>query len=91
MASATTLDWKCSLTVWWSFIWRSVIYGFAGGFVLGAIGGFIAGFTGHLDQARIYGAVAGYLAGLILSTLAMKQALEGNLALLVAASQTREA
>jgi len=49
--------------------------------------GFIAGATGHLDEARIYGGIAGYLAGVTLSTLAMKQALQGNLARLVAASQ----
>jgi hypothetical protein len=87
MASTKLLSWKCSMSVWWSFIWRSAVYGAVGGIVLGAIGGFIAGATGHLDEARIYGGIAGYLAGVTLSTLAMKQALQGNLARLVAASQ----
>ncbi len=74
------LQWNTSLSVWWSFIWRSVCYGAVGGFVLGAVGGAIAGATGHLDQARVVGSFAGYVAGLALSTVAMKQALQKHLA-----------
>jgi hypothetical protein len=73
---AATVTWKQALLAWWSFVWRSTIYGAVGGFVLGAVGGGIAGATGHFDRARVVGKVAGILAGLLLSTLAFKQALQ---------------
>jgi len=76
---AARVTWKQSLPAWWSFFWRSVIYGAVGGFLLGAVGGAIAGATGHLDRARMFGAIAGYLAAVSLSTLAFKQALQVHL------------
>lgn len=81
------LQWNTSLSVWWSFVWRSVIYGAVGGFVLGAIGGAIADATGHLDKARVAGSFVGDVAGLVLSTVAMKQALQKHLAELVSGSR----
>jgi hypothetical protein len=48
------------------------------------IAGGIAGATGHLDKAGQYGGLAGAIAGLGISMLAMKQALEKHLARLSA-------
>jgi outer membrane lipoprotein SlyB len=76
------LTWGTTMTVWWSFVSRSVVYGFIGGAVLGAIAGFAAGATGHGSSAALWGGIAGYVAGLALSTLALKQALERNIQLL---------
>jgi len=76
MTLAATVTWKRALSAWWSFVWRSTIYGALGGLVLGAVGGGIAGATGHLDRARVVGKAAGVLAGLLLSTLAFRQALQ---------------
>jgi len=55
-----------------------------GGFIFGAVAGGIAGATGHLDEAAQWGRIAGLVAGLTLSTLALKQALEKHLARLTA-------
>lgn len=35
--SPPQLSWALTLHIWWSFVWRSAIYGFIGGFVLGAV------------------------------------------------------
>ena len=78
-----TLQWKETLPVWWSFVWRSVLYGLVGGFVVGAVAGGVAGASGHLDKARLWGAVGGYLAGFALSTVAFRQALQRHLQRLV--------
>ncbi len=73
------IAWSKVLPIWWSFIWRSSVYGFIGGAVLGGVAGGILGATGHLDKARIAGMLAGYIAGIGLSTLALKQALQRHL------------
>ena len=90
MSRDKNLDWKTSMSFWWSLLWRSSVYGFVGGAVLGAILGAIAGATGHLDKARVWGMVGGYIAGLSLSTLATKQALEKHLKSLAAAYRAPE-
>ena len=84
------LTWKQTLPAWWSFFWRSVIYGAAGGFLFGAVGGAIAGATRHLNRAHVFGAILGYLAGVSLSTLAFKQALQVHLEDLTRVQTTRD-
>jgi hypothetical protein len=78
------IKWNDAMAMWWSYLWRAVLYGAVGGFIFGAVAGAIAGATGHLDQAAHSGRIAGGIAGLALSTLAMKQALEKHLARLAA-------
>ena len=36
------------MVVWWSYVWRTVVYGAVGGFILGAVAGGIAGATGEV-------------------------------------------
>ena len=74
------------MAVWWSFVWRSMVYGFVGGAVFGAITGAIAGATGHVDKAAPYARIVGGIAGLLLSMLAMKQALQKHQARLAASA-----
>ena len=90
MTLADTVTWKRALAAWWSFLWRSTVYGAVGGFVFGALGGGIAGATGHLDRARVVGIVSGYLAGLLLSTVAFKQALQVHVGDLVRAQSSAD-
>ena len=80
------LKWSTVLPVWWSLLWRSAVYGFIAGAILGAIAGGIAGGTGHLEQARLLGEIAGYIGGLAASALALKQALQKHLLHLRAAA-----
>jgi hypothetical protein len=73
------IEWNRVFPVWWSFFWRASIYGLVGGSVLGAILGAIAGATGHLDMAKLYGSVGGYIASVPASILALKQTLNLHL------------
>jgi hypothetical protein len=73
------ISWNDSMPVWWSLVWRGFIYGAVGGALLGFVAGAIAGGTGHLDKAATAGAIAGWLAGLAGSMLALKQALQVHL------------
>ena len=81
------ITWPKTMAVWWSFIWRSAVYGAIGGFILGAIAGGVAGATGHLDKARVAGMLAGYIAGLVGSVFALKQALQKHQEGLISAAQ----
>lgn len=71
--------WKAVVPIWWSFLWRSVLYGAVGGFISGAIAGAIAGGTGHLDKARLSGSIAGYVVGFCLSVPALKHSLQKHI------------
>lgn len=79
LTSSLEITWPKALAVWWSFVWRSTLYGFVGGAVLGGVAGAVLGASGHLDKARVAGMLAGYLAGVGLSIPALKQALEKHL------------
>lgn len=70
------IPWAAALSVWWSFFWRAVVYGFLLGAVLGGAAGLMAGSP---EQATSYGGLAGYLATFPASMLAMKQALTKHL------------
>jgi drug/metabolite transporter superfamily protein YnfA len=73
------LSWRQTFPVWWSFLWRSILFGLLGGIALGAVGGMLAGLLGHPEQGRLYGVFGGYLAGFLVSIVALKLALEKHL------------
>ena len=75
------LNWNNTLAVWWSFMWRAVIYGMLLGAVLGGIAGIIAGTP---ERGAFFGAIAGYIATIPASMLALKQALNKHPAALAA-------
>lgn len=64
------------------------MYGAVAGFLAGAIVGAIFGALGRLDLAKIGGGIAGYIAGLVLTALALKQALQVHLQRLTAKPPT---
>ena len=70
------LTWSGVLAVWWSFMWRAVIYGGLLGGLLGVIAGIIAGTP---ERGAFFGAILGYIAGIPASMLALKQALTKHL------------
>jgi hypothetical protein len=73
------LNWNISLAVWWSFMWRAVIYGMLLGALLGGIAGF---FAGTPERGALFGAIVGYIGTIPASMLALKQALTKHLAAL---------
>jgi hypothetical protein len=78
------VTWERTIKVWWSVAWRGVLYGFLGGFALGAIGGVIAVAMHEPGKVAVYGKIGGYLAGIPAFLFALKQALQKHLAALAA-------
>jgi len=54
------LNWERSLKVWWSLVWRGVLFGFIAGF----IAGFIVGFLGFPNLGGLAGLVVGIPIGM---------------------------
>lgn len=81
------LELTAVLSVWWSILWRSFLYAFASGCVVGVIFSIIAVLLGHhgneyLVLRTCLGAVVGFIAGIF----ALKQALEKHLRALLASA-----
>ena len=66
------VTWDRVLTVWWSFVWRSVVFGAAAGAVVGALIGAAAGLLGHADKAREWGAIGGQIISIPISVFVLK-------------------
>lgn len=87
LENSSLISWNKALAVWWSFIWRGMIYGLLIGFALGAAAGVYAGAIGQPEKGVLYGAFAGWLATIPASLIAMKKALSKHLASLAAEVQ----
>ena len=64
-----------TLRVWWSYVWRTVLFSAILGAVLGFIGGFIVGFMGRSDMGGLVGGVLGYLGSIPVSIWVFKKIL----------------
>ncbi len=74
--AGSRVDWRTTLVVWWSLMWRSIVYGALAGFALGAIAGVVAAALGHPERGRPWGAFAGWIGTFPASLLAVKQVLQ---------------
>ena len=70
------VTWGRALTVWWSLMWRIIVFGVAAGLVAGAFVGVIAGLTGQADKAKVWGGVAGYIVSVPVPMLVVKIVLQ---------------
>ena len=77
------ISWATALIVWWSVAWRGFIYGLIGGFILGFIGGVVAAMLQDPQNAQLYGMIGGYMGSIPASMLALKQALQKHVEMLV--------
>ncbi|MCM8794874.1 MAG: hypothetical protein NC819_03630 [Candidatus Omnitrophica bacterium] len=66
------VTWRRVLTVWWSFVWRSIVFGALAGAILGGIIGLIAGLLGQAQMAQKWGAIAGQIISIPVSMCVMK-------------------
>lgn len=85
------LSWENFLPIWWSFIWRAVLYGFLGGLVAGFLAGIAAALMGQPEKGALWGAAAGYVAGIAASLPALKNALQKHLTRLSSQHVTADA
>ena len=75
----TTFTWKQTMPLWWSFFWRTLVYGTVFGLVLGALAGGFAGFLGSPEKGAFYGGIAGWVATFPATMLALKQSVSKHL------------
>ncbi len=69
------VTWGDALLIWWSYIWRCVVFSMILGFILGAIGGFIVGILGRSDLSASVGGILGYLGSLPISIYMLRKIL----------------
>lgn len=66
--SSPTVTWGQATKVWWSFIWRSLLYSFIAGAVLGFIIGAVGGLLGAAERTiSILGTAVGALVSIPIS------------------------
>jgi hypothetical protein len=68
--------WLETMPVWWSILWRAVLYGAVGGHFVGNGARIIAMFIGQSDLVSTSGSVASGIAAVAFSTVAVNKALE---------------
>ena len=64
-----------TLRVWWSFVWRVMLFSIILGAVLGFIGGFIVGAMGKPELGGVVGGILGYLGSIPVSIWVLKKIL----------------
>lgn len=82
IAPPATLGWPRAVAIWWSFFWRAMLYGLVLGALLGGMAGFYAALIGQPQQSAQWGMLAGWVATLPSSLLAIKHAVGRHLAAL---------
>lgn len=67
------VTWKRALKVWWSLMWRGLLFGFLGGAIVGFILGFIMGIA-RVDPNTIKAVcqIAGYIVSLLIGIAVTK-------------------
>ena len=71
------VTWGRAVKVWWSIVWRAVLFGFIGGIVAGFIVGFIGGLTGAAgDRITMLSGLAGAIVGIPVGIWAVKVVLK---------------
>ena len=66
------VTWNHTLSIWWSYIWRCMVFSMLVGLVLGVIGGVIVGVMGKPDMGGMVGGILGYVGSIPVSIYVMK-------------------
>jgi hypothetical protein len=69
------VTWDRTLVIWWSYVWRCVLYSMLLGAFLGFGGGLIVGLVGRADLGAPVGALLGWLGSIPVSIVVLKQLL----------------
>lgn len=66
------VTWNHTLSIWWSYIWRCMVFSMLVGLVLGVIGGVVVGVMGKPDMGGMVGGILGYAGSIPVSIYVMK-------------------
>ena len=66
------VTWERTLSIWWSYAWRCVLFSMLLGAFLGFCGGFIVGIAGRPDLGAAVGALLGWLGGIVMSFVVLR-------------------
>lgn len=61
-----------TITVWWSFIWRTAVFSMLLGAFLGLSGGIVVGIAGHGELGGAVGALLGWLGSIPVSIAVLR-------------------
>jgi len=70
------VTWKKTLRVWWSYVWRCMIFSMILGAILGFIGGVVVAMMGKPEMGGIVGGVLGYIGTIPVSIYVLKKILD---------------
>lgn len=63
------------IRVWWAIIWRSSLFGFLAGSLLGGIAGFVLNVLGYGRFGAVAGGLAGAIANFVISFFVIRHVL----------------
>ncbi len=70
------IGYGITLSIWWSWMWRAILFAVLAGAVAGAVAGFILGIAGvSIEVIRLVSGTLGLFIGLAVSIWALKTAL----------------
>ena len=74
-AEIKEISFDCLLSIWWSYLWRAVIFGAVAGAIVGGVFGILIGLVGRPELGGDIGGLTGGIAGFLVSIWAMHLAL----------------
>lgn len=69
------VTWTHTMTIWWSYAWRCLLFSMIVGAILGLIGGIIVGLAGRPDLGGQVGSVLGSIGSFPVSIFFLKKIL----------------
>lgn len=69
------VTWGATLRVWWSYVWRTMLFSGILGCILGFIGGFVVGAMGKPELGGTVGGILGYIGSIPVSIWVLKKIL----------------
>ncbi|WP_286695522.1 hypothetical protein [Spongiibacter sp. UBA1325] len=73
--NSVDVTWSRTFKVWWSYIWRCILFSMILGFILGFLGGVVVALIGRQELGAMVGGILGYLGSIPVSIIMLKKIL----------------